>query len=900
MINCSPTFRSNVTGKQFILSKTGDFSCKSMNIIYLITCSDCGIQYVGQTIQALHVRLNAHRSCVNGNTNTYLYKHYNSTNGHKFENATIQIIDCHTVDSNSLDSLENYWIATLCTAYPLGLNDRLEGTGNVSKNKVNCSDCYFTKPILRRKRGHGKKKKEKRVNGNVVVTNQNQVLNNTIINDLIQTLEYLFSNNLRQFYLKLRSLNKLLLKAIILKVTTKQLHFSPILQSFFHNMYERDKPSSEHKEREYIVLPFNCKFIDSLKPDSILRDSAITTLLPNTFKERLPLRIFYKYNVTIGRKLLNYNTFLKHLTNNDILDILSKDCSCSSSDYSYAPHGHVVTGDMNIIANDKLRNIMFFGAKFREALSLTPDNIKVTLYSYIDQFIQLKANKYRLDPKSLEPWGRKVKSVIENRINFFVTHKPNIFLDDKSVFEDRVISDYVKSLQNEYIIVVADKASNNFVIVCKKFYTIVLMNELGIDSNNLVCNGNITYSLFSEDQADTINKTAKALKDGFNINCLVDNLRIPNIFWNPKLHKNPYKPRFIAGAKHSVTKELETLLNKGLQVIKSHFGRYCKAIFHRTGINCNWSIGSSFEFLDRIKHLEIWSMQVYDFSTLYTSLDLKDVENTLFDLSDLLFSPRHKYICINPYKSFFSTKKYNGYTCFDQALFKKAISFILNNTFVAFAGFVLKQTRGIPMGGSCSSPIADLFLSYKEFNFMKRLLKEKKFNLARLLSNNSRYVDDLNIINYQLFNNRAKEIYPDVLQLERSGDNEKNVVYLDVRVKVSNEGVTTSLYNKTDDFDFPVVSYTFPESNIPKQLGYNVFYGQVLRYSAIFSVRQEFVSKTAKLFRILNNRGYSHNMLIKTLKKVFKNNIYILYKFGFKISSEVLAELQYHLSIIDI
>ena len=256
------------------------------------------------------------------------------------------------------------------------------------------------------------------------------------------------------------------------------------------------------------------------------------------------------------------------------------------------------------------------------------------------------------------------------------------------------------------------------------------------------------------------------MKDGFCINCLVDNLRIPNIFWNPKLHKNPYKPRFIAGAKHSVTKELETLLNKGLQVFKSHFGRYCKAIFHRTGINCNWSIRSSLEFLDRIKHLEIWSMQVYEFSTLYTSLDLKDVENTLSDLCDLLFSPRHKYICINPYKAFFSTKKYNGYTCFDKALFKKAISFILNNTFVAFAGFVLKQTRGIPMGGSCSSPTADLFLSFKELNFMKRLLKEKKFNLARLLSNNSRYVDDLNIINYQLFKNRSKEIYPDVLQLQ--------------------------------------------------------------------------------------------------------------------------------------
>ena len=284
-----------------------------------------------------------------------------------------------------------------------------------------------------------------------------------------------------------------------------------------------------------------------------------------------------------------------------------------------------------------------------------------------------------------------------------------------------------------------------------------------------------------------------------------------------------------------------------MQVIKNHFGRYCKAISLRTGINCNWSIGFSPEFLSRVKHLEIWTMQVYDFSTLYTNLDLKDVEETLFDLCDLLFSSKHKYICINPYKAFISAKKYNGYICFDKALIKKAISFILNNTFVAFAGFILKQTRGIPMGGSCSSITADLYLSFKEFVFMKGLLKSKKFNLARLLSNNCRYVDDINIINYQLFNNRAKEIYPVDLQLEKSGNDGKNVVYLDVRVRIGIDGVITSLYNKTDDFDFPVVNFTFPESNIPKQLGFNVFYGQVLRYSTIFFCQARVCGSVCKI-----------------------------------------------------
>ena len=412
--------------------------------------------------------------------------------------------------------------------------------------------------------------------------------------------------------------------------------------------------------------------------------------------------------------------------------------------------------------------------------------------------------------------------------------------------------------------------------------------------------GNITYSFVSENKLDVINKTVKALKDNFGINCQTENLHIPNIFWNPKLHKVPYKPRFIAGARRSVTKELEMKLNKGMQVLKSDFSKYCKAIFRRTGINFNWSIDSSFEFLDRIKSLEVWSMQVYDFSTLYTNLELNDVEESLFQLCDLLFSSKHKYICVNSYKAFFSIKKYNGFTCFDKISFKQAISFILNNTYVAFGGYILRQTRGVPMGGGCSSPVADLYLSSKEFRFMKRLLQEKKFHLAKLLSNNSRYVDDLNIINYRKFNNRANEIYPADLLLERSGDNEKDVAYLDVRIKISDKGVVTSLYNKTDEFNFPVVNFTFPESNIPIQLGYNVFYGQVLRYSTIISDRREFIVKSSQLFFKLRRRGYRHHILSKSFKKIFNKNTSILYKFGFKDSYEAITELHHYITNLTI
>lgn len=893
VLKCDTVFSSNVTGKQFIFGKEGNFSCKSCNLIYLISCSDCGKQYVGQTTQAVHVRLNAHRSCVSRNTNTILYKHFND-NGHNFSNATIQIIDyVEEYTKTDLDHLENFWIGILSTAFPLGLNDRIEGVGNISKWKGSNPCFYFNKTIPRRRRGHGRKKKVKRALG----LNNASSNDETPTRDILMALDNLFIHDLKQFYQYLRALKKNVLHNVRLAASSGHLVFAPILLSLFHNTYERGRPSEIVKQRECIVIPFNCKFIDTLSINSILRDKKVSSLLPESVKTRLPLRIFYKYNTPIGRKLLNYNTFLRNLNKDEIKEIISKDCACSSSVYNYNALDHIVTGDLGIINNEKLRNLMSYGAKFREPISMPHNDIKDSLHNYIDHFIQSKARKYQIEVDCFGEWGDKIKGIISNRINFHINHNPNVFDGCTSALSDLDVSTYLKEFGKEFIIVVADKAANNYVIVCKKYYTMVLMAELGVDVNSLSCVGNNTYSFVTENKELIINHVVEALKDNFNVNCSKENQKIPNVFWNPKLHKNPYKPRFIAGAKKSVTKELEVLMNKGMLVLKNYFSKYCESIYHRTGINFNWSISSSSEFLDRINTLEIWSMQVYDFSTLYTNLNLQDVEESLHELCDLLFKGQYKYICVNTQKAFFARKKYNGFSCFDKDLFKKAISFFLNNTYVCFAGFVLRQTKGVPMGGGCSSPTADLYLSSKEFKFMRTLLRDKRFALAKLLSNNSRYIDDINIVNYKGFEIKAKEIYPQDLILERSGDNDKDISYLDVRIIIDNNKITTSVYNKVDFFNFPVVNFTFPESNIPIHLGYDVFYGQILRYSTIFSDLNNFMIKSTVLFRLLEGRGYRSDILRKKFKTVFDKNQFTLFKFGLRSSPAALNLLLHHLQV---
>ena len=78
-ISQGSTFTSNVTKKSYgVISHSTSMTCTSDNVVYLISCNKCGIQYVGETSQKLINRLNNHRSSLKRLTNLYLYHHFSS------------------------------------------------------------------------------------------------------------------------------------------------------------------------------------------------------------------------------------------------------------------------------------------------------------------------------------------------------------------------------------------------------------------------------------------------------------------------------------------------------------------------------------------------------------------------------------------------------------------------------------------------------------------------------------------------------------------------------------------------------------------------------------------------------------------------------------------------------
>ncbi len=176
---------------------------------------------------------------------------------------------------------------------------------------------------------------------------------------------------------------------------------------------------------------------------------------------------------------------------------------------------------------------------------------------------------------------------------------------------------------------------------------------------------------------------------------------------------------------------------------------------------------------------------------------------------------------------------------------------------------------------------------------MINLTKNVK-KLARLLSNNSRYLDDILVITLKGFGKIVNKIYPKELILENINVpvSDTHDTFLDLDITIINDKFNVGIYNKTDHFNFKITSFTFPESNIHSQISYNTFYSQLFRFYQLCSNLNNFEICAQQVFKTLISRGYLLLQLIKIYKKFLnKNRIQIMDKYGKTPNSKFIFEL---------
>ena len=151
------------------------------------------------------------------------------------------------------------------------------------------------------------------------------------------------------------------------------------------------------------------------------------------------------------------------------------------------------------------------------------------------------------------------------------------------------------------------------------------------------------------------------------------------------------------------------------------------------------------------------------------------------------------------------------------------------------------------------------------------------------------------IFNYQHFDSILSDIYPEDLLASRSGDNNKCVSYLDTKLIIKGDLLEVEVYHKVNEFNFPVVLYTFPEGNMPIiKVGHNIFAAQLIRFARI-SCLPAFISRAEMLYNIFSERGYKTDLLIKSCTKIFDQQEHnLIHKFGLFSS----LQIPFHMGMI--
>ena len=112
------------------------------------------------------------------------------------------------------------------------------------------------------------------------------------------------------------------------------------------------------------------------------------------------------------------------------------------------------------------------------------------------------------------------------------------------------------------------------------------------------------------------------------------------------------------------------------------------------------------------------------------------------------------------------------------------------------------------MGTNCAPLVADLFLFCYERDFVMSLSDDKQTDVIDSFNTTSRYLGDILNINNVFCDNMVSQIYPSELQFNEANTSDTKAAFLDLHLSISNDIVSTKIYDKRDDFDF--LSCQFP------------------------------------------------------------------------------------------
>ena len=111
-------------------------------------------------------------------------------------------------------------------------------------------------------------------------------------------------------------------------------------------------------------------------------------------------------------------------------------------------------------------------------------------------------------------------------------------------------------------------------------------------------------------------------------------------------------------------------------------------------------------------------------------------------------------------------------------------------------------------------------------------------------------------------------MYATELQLNKADFSDTEAPFLDLHLSLSNDTVSTKIYDKQDDFDFDMITFLFLDGDVPRRSSYGVYISQLIRFARASSHVSDFNCRNKALTAKLLKLGYRYHKLRKAFLKV--------------------------------
>ena len=868
-------FKTNISDVNIVIRFNS--TCRTTNYIYLLYCNHpgCNMKYVGKSTTPIRKRMYGHRNNLTAGKEPHLLQ-WHFTKIHQPSNMVIKPIELITGTMN-INNRENFWMKEINTVFPYGLNDRTDVKGIFdaydfvvsNRSKIPIYSVFNKVVVTRGTRGRGRG----RYRDNILFKPDEFICS---------IMEYNGNNPFKKTRNDIMALTKQHTKELFLFAIThlEDTKYVPIFNEYFMYLikdiclfklqrYYKQKP----KNNNFLVIQFDNKLIENINIARIMESEGVKQLFPHHSDDMSTPNVTYSYSKTIRSQIVNYRQTIKDIGN------INHVCKCHDypDKFMNNEYGHIYTGDLDIINNANLKNILQKGLNYRDQQAPCKDTALRCVTSAIDKYIAKTNGKINKPIREFSAWRSEILKIVKDKLDSMQLYKYY------SILKDTEVNNELQKLKDDFVLTPIDKAANNISLVCKKFYLDTLDEEIEKSGNFAKCNIN----------TDDILNTHRQDYEKFGIHVPGDIWKLPFLYWTSKMHKTPPKFRYITSG-----------IKSSMSILSDHVGKCLKSLLKSakqksrysnkyTSYNDYFIIDDRKEVIDMMENMNTnrkkggrKQVNTYDFSTLYTSIPHTKLKCKMREFVNDVFKHSGKTFVNSSKNNAYQSKKRSerADASFSKEELIEAVEIVIDNSYTIYKNLIYRQVVGIPMGTNCAPHLANIFLFMFEQTYINNLVNSKQIKKAALLRNIYRYQDDAIVFNDNgFFNLVFKDIYPEELVLLNTNTSRNECNFLDLSIVLQNGKFKYSIFDKRKDFNFEVIHYPFLSGNIPRIPSYGVYISQLIRFCNICSE-----SMTDMIIQ-LNKKFIKQGFKIDSLKRKFNlfasKYIHLWSKFGIDITS---------------